>query len=343
MVRSARDAAEHFIAAPVLARLFSYARARSIDPAAVCRSLDLDPAVFSRADARVSYAVAEALGARIEAASGDDNFGLHLGQLVTEGVDRDPGVLAMMASATVGDAIEKLLRMQRLWGDGDRASARFDDVGSLHYEWRSIASSERSRRHADECAMAEFVAGLRALSGSDLSPSVVRFVHETPRDRSEHDALFRCPLEFGADHTGLVLDRATLEAPMPHASARFEQVFLRQVEHALSLLPARHTFEDRVRAAVRVTLRSCSLDAVASALAVSQRSLQRRLRDESTTFAAVHDDVRREVSLELLANGTPVQSIADAVGYRDAPAFFHAFKRWTGTTPEQARGSLSPK
>ncbi|MFO0561983.1 MAG: AraC family transcriptional regulator [Polyangiales bacterium] len=331
------------IAAPVLARLLHYARARSIDAEAVCRSLNVDPAIFSRADARVSYVVAEAIGTRIEALSGDANFGLHLGQQVTDAIERDPGVLAMMASATVRDAIEKLLRMQRLWGDGERASASFCDDGALRYQWRSIASTDPSRRHADECAMAEFVAGLRALAGDSLAPRVVRFRHEAPSDRSEHDAFFRCPLEFDRSHTGLELDRATLDAAMPHASERFEQVFLRQVERSLAALPTEQTFVDRVRAAIRETILRCSLDVVASALSMSQRSVQRRLRDEGTTFADVHDDVRREVALELLERGEAIVSVAQSVGYRDAPAFFHAFKRWTGTTPEQARAARLAK
>lgn len=343
MERRGPAATDPRIAAPVLARLFSYARSREIDPEAVCRSLNVDPAIFARPDARVSYAVAEAIGTRIEALSGDANFGLHLGQRVTEAIERDPGVLAMMASATVRDAIEKLLRLQRLWGDGERASASYDGQGALCYQWRSIASTDAARRHADECAMAEFVAGLRALAGASLAPRVVRFRHEAPRDRSEHDAFFRCAIEFGCAHTGLELDRATLDAAMPHASERFEQVFLGQVERSLAALPTEQTFVDRVRSTIRETLVRCSLEVVASALAMSPRSVQRRLREERATFADVYDDVRREAAIELLERGEPIQSVAEAVGYRDAPAFFHAFKRWTGTTPEQARAARLAK
>jgi AraC-like DNA-binding protein len=32
-----------------------------------------------------------------------------------------------------------------------------------------------------------------------------------------------------------------------------------------------------------------------------------------------------------------VQEIAWLLGYAEPSAFHHAFKRWTGTTPEQAR------
>jgi AraC-like DNA-binding protein len=195
----------------------------------------------------------------------------------------------------------------------------------------------RAKRHADECAMAEFVAGLRALAGAHLRPQRVRFTHPAPTDAAEHRAFFLCPVEFEAQHTELELDASTLDEPMPNANARFEQVFSRQVERAIAQLSACDEPVDRVRAAVRATLRHSSLARIASALHTSARSLQRQLSAAGTSFAAIVDEARRDAAVDALARGASIAEVSHALGYRDSSAFFHAFKRWTGATPEQFR------
>jgi AraC-like DNA-binding protein len=325
------------IAAHVLARVLAYARTRGIDTAAACRHVGIDHAALERPDARVSYALAEALGTHVEALAGDDNFGLHLGQLVIDSIEHDPAVLAMMASPDVRSALEKMQQTQRFWGDGARAQLCFDADRGATFRWTSPMQSPRARRHADECAMAEFVSGLRALAGPHLRAQRVRFVHPAPVDAAEHRAFFLCPIEFDATHTELSLDAATLDAPMPNANARFEQVFDRQVARAIDQLGTSEDLVSRVRAEVRASLRSCSLDRVARALHTSARSLQRRLSDAETSFAAIVDDARRDAALDALSRGASIAEVSDALGYADSSAFSHAFKRWTGTTPERAR------
>lgn len=187
--------------------------------------------------------------------------------------------------------------------------------------------------------VAEIVTGIRLLSASEVSPRVVRFSHPPPGDLGEHRALLRCPLEFGAEHTEIELDDATLDTPLPLASEAYCAVFERQVERALERLPCESGSPDDVRAAARATLAGgeCSLASTARALGTSARTLQRRLRERGTTFAELVDSVRREMALEYLRKRVSVHEIAFLLGYAEPSAFHHAFKRWTGMTPEQAR------
>lgn len=74
-------------------------------------------------------------------------------------------------------------------------------------------------------------------------------------------------------------------------------------------------------------------------LALSARTLQRRLSEESTGFAELLDDVRRERALALLeAPDLTVSQISFLLGYSEPAAFFRAFRRWTGATPQEVRG-----
>ncbi|MFC8529347.1 AraC family transcriptional regulator [Nocardia sp. NPDC057227] len=81
-----------------------------------------------------------------------------------------------------------------------------------------------------------------------------------------------------------------------------------------------------------------TLDAVAAELAMSTRTLRRRLAEAGTSYRGLLDEVRRTLAEELLA-ATPmsVDDVALRLGYAEATPFIHAFKRWTGTTPAAYR------
>jgi AraC-like DNA-binding protein len=76
---------------------------------------------------------------------------------------------------------------------------------------------------------------------------------------------------------------------------------------------------------------------VAERLGMSERSFRRRLAEEGTTFAEILDDLRRRLAARYLDEGVSVKQTAWMLGYSEAGAFNHAFKRWTGTSPSQAR------
>jgi AraC-like DNA-binding protein len=67
---------------------------------------------------------------------------------------------------------------------------------------------------------------------------------------------------------------------------------------------------------------------------MSSRTLQRRLADEGVAFAALVDEVRRELALELVRDrARPLGEVAFLLGYAELSPFLRAFRRWTGKTP----------
>ena len=116
-----------------------------------------------------------------------------------------------------------------------------------------------------------------------------------------------------------------------------------------------HTLLERRRrrtgVALRVREQLASIDGapntianVARRLAMSERTLRRRLAEESTTFRELADEVHRMLAEELLATGAlSVEDIALRLGYAEATSFIAAFKRWTGTTPARHQRSVAPR
>ncbi|WP_245721750.1 helix-turn-helix transcriptional regulator [Nocardia crassostreae] len=99
------------------------------------------------------------------------------------------------------------------------------------------------------------------------------------------------------------------------------------------------TVSTRVRVAVeRMLTAKPDIAAVARLLAMHERSLQRALAAEGTTFSEILDDARREVTHRLLRDtDLPMSRITALVGLREQSALTRVVRRWFGTTPQRIR------
>lgn len=326
------------IAGRLVVRIVDFAAARGHDAEALCREHGLVLEQLREPTSRVPYAVVETLGMRVLELTADDYLGLHLAQDVRDAPTFDAGVLLMMSSRTLRDALQRMERYQNYWGDGARyalvASARGMAVRLLQRDPLSVY-----QRHSEECALAEIVLGARRLTADpQLTPLAVRFRHAALADARELHALFGLMPAFGASHCEIELAHATLDTALPQANEAFRLFFQEQVERALTQL-GRSGLAADVRATAHATLASgqCSMTETARTLGISARTLQRRLHAEGTSFGDVVDALRRELAHTYLSQTLSLQEIAWLLGYADVSAFHHAFKRWTGMTPEQAR------
>ena len=73
------------------------------------------------------------------------------------------------------------------------------------------------------------------------------------------------------------------------------------------------------------------IEDVAVALGMSRRSLQRKLKEEDTTFQKQLNHVRELLAKNYIQNtGLSSEDIAYLLGYQDLNSFFRAFSLWTG-------------
>lgn len=144
----------------------------------------------------------------------------------------------------------------------------------------------------------------------------------------------------------LCLSRDAIDAPLPGADAHVARLLVRLATEQLEQLH-RQSLRERVADAIRASMTSsgqASCARIARQLAMSVRTLQRRLGEENLTFRNLRDAVRRDLAIELTGGdaaraGTPtVTDLAMSVGFSDSATLCRAFKRWTGTSPGVYRG-----
>ncbi len=115
-------------------------------------------------------------------------------------------------------------------------------------------------------------------------------------------------------------------------------------EKRMETLTKESSFRERVRACLLEMLPSGhnSMNFVALKLAISARTLQRRLMEEGTSFREVLDELREELARHYLSSTEYSNSeISFLLGYEEPNSFFRAFRTWTGQTPEIIRANLN--
>jgi AraC-like DNA-binding protein len=193
-------------------------------------------------------------------------------------------------------------------------------------------------RHWMEFSFAILAERMRATLGSPVTFDEVAFKHAPPASAERHDDFFGVQVRFGQPSDRLAFAARLLERPLQTASRCLAELL---DERFRELEPAAHDpFLARVQRAIVDLLDQgeCSLGALAAQLRTSPRTLQRKLTALGTSHRDLLDDVRRERSQTLLRDSQlSVTEVAARLGFSETSAFFRAFRRWTGTSPQMFR------
>ncbi len=191
--------------------------------------------------------------------------------------------------------------------------------------------------------LAFWVQVARMATRERIVPLEVHVTLELPQPEV-YEAFFGTSLR-PSDFNGLAFTPADAAKPFLTVNEAMWSLFEPELNKRLKDLTHEASFQERVRACLIEILASgqTSMEDVASRLAVSSRTLQRRLQAEGTSFQAVLDGLREELALRYLTNSEYSSGqIAFLLGYEEPNSFYRAFRAWTGQTPEHARaGAVS--
>lgn len=163
-------------------------------------------------------------------------------------------------------------------------------------------------------------------------------------EREAYEEFFGCSIER-AQRNGLTFAAEDARKPFLTANEGLWSVFEPQLRKRMADLDSQSSSRERVRACLIEVIASghCTMADVADRLAVSQRTLQRRLQDEGTNFQNELNHLREELARHYLSkSGYSSAEIAFLLGYDDPNSFIRAFHTWTGQTPETVRSAVRP-
>ena len=272
------------------------------------------------------------------ARSGNPTLGL-AGSQIAKPASFDVVGYSMMSAPTVLGALERIARFISIVNDAAIIAVKEAPEG-FRVTLQIFADQQqpvpRQRFAFDFMAFLSFC---RWVTIRDLRPVALELTFAPSADLAAYGDAFKCPLRFNAPVNALLLSASDVMLPLPTAHQMLAEIHERIAAKHIQQL---QTSPTRLR--VHAILIRCLSDGeptrakVANAMAMGERTLQRRLDAEGTSFHQVLDETRRELAEHYMnRNDLSLAEAAYLLGFGDQSSLFRASKRWFGTSPRRRR------
>jgi AraC-like DNA-binding protein len=268
--------------------------------------------------------------------TGDPTLAIRLGQQVGIGSYGAFG-FALMSCASLREAVALLLRYGQVFFQPRWVSIEHE--GGLLMRANIAWGNATQRQLVTELLFSQFSKVGSTLYRNNVKGAEVRLSYSRPPHSAYYKTAFPGPVAFDCEQTEVFLSARLLDTPVKTANRTEHVVFHQQCEVMLRGLNS----VEQTTAAVRQLLIQSAGDfldiaQVAESLHVSERTLRRRLKNESTSFRATVEEVRDLLAREYLAETKlTVAEIAHLLDYSETVNFRRAFVRWNAITPSQYR------
>lgn len=337
--------AYRFVPATLIPGFIALCAANGISPDTVSRRAGLLPQLLTDPQAVLTVTQVDALICAMQEELKDPAFGLHLGEFIRVDSLQIIGSLVVTAP-TPREALSQFIRFKKLVHPVGELILR-EEGRTAELIYREGANEGVSGKFLyAEMYLAGVIAVARALVRRDLRVYHVAFRHSAPGYIEEYRRVFGTEdIIFNADENIAVFERDMLDEPLsghfPDYHRQIEQLAARR----LAELPDGGNMSGAVLRFLEESIgrRVVGMEDVAKHLNVTLRTLQRRLKDENTTYAALRDSVRYCYAQKYLSDpGMDMDSIAAALGFSETANFYPAFKRWSGMSPGEYRRRHTP-
>lgn len=308
-----------------------------LDLATLLKEAGLPADLFERVDSLLPLVDVMRLFVVVLARCADPGMGFEVGRLVRARSYQVLGYV-ILASRDIGEAIDKLIRFEKLTGNlGHTEAQKHDQL--LRLIWHCPIAGEPGR-FLTEAAITGWVTFARQLVNVPASPARVCFRHATPADIQRYQDYFACPVEFSAAFDGVEVPLDLLSLPLRDADPGLSGLMEREAAQLMADYDSRTNLVAAVRREIFRLLAEGepTLEQVAARLDIAERTLQGRLRKQGLGFQEVLDGLRRTLAeLYLKDSRLSLTDIGLLLGFAEQSSFTRAFRRWFDDSPANYR------
>jgi len=247
---------------------------------------------------------------------------------------------AWLASDTLLDALHRLVRYSRFIN----SAVEFHVQAQAHTTELVASVPDIFPNFVPagvDLGMAMFLRMCQITAGQPLMPVQVAMQRPEPPCKAEFAEMFGPSIEYNAADNRLCFDNEQINRPLTTANPELARINDQTVVDYLARF-------DRSSIAMQVRSRIIEQlpdgiprqENIAETLHVSLRSLQRRLKEEETSYKDLLEDTRQALALQYLREShRSIGEITYLLGFSEPSNFTRAFKRWTGKTPAEHRSN----
>ena len=248
-----------------------------------------------------------------------------------------PSALIAFYARDLRDALSRMIRYQRLCTPATLNVAESGGEVAVSSHW--LYAKAPPPALSAYLSLVFTIELARRGTGQFIVPARIEFARPDPKTPAIRDH-FACPIRYNAPRDMIVFNSADLDKPFPGHNPELLELLTPALASALGELEAPNSVREQVKHALKRHLASGrpELSGIARDLGTSERTLQRRITEEGSTFRGLLHEARQELCRELLVDpSADVNEVAWMLGYQDKSSFYRAFRDWEGFTPNQWR------
>ncbi|NMI03693.1 AraC family transcriptional regulator [Paenibacillus sp. SZ31] len=248
-----------------------------------------------------------------------------------------PPVLAMYHARDYRDALNRMVRYKQMCPP---ESLQMNETGEeciIELEW--LHKEQPGPSLLVGITLAFLIELGRRGTGETLTAKRVEF-SQPMGDADTLEAYFGCRIETNSNYNRLTLERNDLNLAFLSYNEELLEILTPALDRSLDEQESSRSVTEVVKWIMKRSLtgKRPDIQTVAKELRMSDRTLQRRLTEESTNFKQLLTEARREQAREYLADPSlDIKEVAFLVGYEDQNSFYRAFRNWEGDTPSNWR------
>jgi AraC-like DNA-binding protein len=241
------------------------------------------------------------------------------------------------SSDLLGSAMQGIARCSAILNEGVTLETELGETLRIGFEYAGV--SRLSDRHQIEAWTTAIVRSCREFTSRELQPSAIHIMHQRIAESGQMDSFFGRSIEFGANRDEVSFAGDAAKLPVVNADHYLNRLLRRHCEEVAGRRRSGVTQADVENALVaQLPHGPIRIETVAQKLAMSPRTLRRKLAAEGASFARILEDLRFALAKHYLAEqNLSISRIAWLLGYTEVSAFSHAFRRWSGRTPRAVR------
>ncbi|MEQ3725086.1 AraC family transcriptional regulator ligand-binding domain-containing protein [Alcanivorax sp.] len=209
-----------------------------------------------------------------------------------------------------------------------------------------LANLGDTRRFQTEVLMLLVQNLIEAATCQPFDQGRLLFPYPAPDNHEQYADYFHSPVEFSSPCTAMEIPHHYLETSSPFydpVAWKSTQLTLKTRKQQLQYTERSPYTQQVIHLLHEQGEPWPSASQTAHRLNMTERSLSRHLKQESTSYRSIRNRLLQErAQFYLHHTGLSVDAIASQLGYRDYSSFRRAFKKWQGCTPSHFRQQKSP-
>ena len=317
---------------PALELLWKLIKGQGLNPEKVFKPRHINVKELKSTDNRIKLSTIDGLWNDVEKLLGNSSFPLDVYKYWHPGYMGALGY-AWLSSSTLRDGFKRLVRYIKVINSG--IGFKIEEVDNelvivLDYDTTLVRATY---------GLAVLTHMCRANYQEELSPVKVTFKASEPSSTSEYFSYFKCPVSFNAEVDSISFPVSVVDEELSGGNIQLAKLNDQVLIQYLDTL----TEDDlivKVKAIIVKDLPSgeVSIDMVAEELYTSGRSLQRKIKEQGTTYKKVYEECRRYLAEKYVAEGKmSFTEISFVLGFSEISSFSRSYKRWTGHSPNADR------